>query len=111
MKPSRLLLAVLSLVWLVGCSTGNTMSGSGTMRIRMTDKPGPDHVDAVNLVVTEVSVRAEDVTAASDSDTVAVGDEGGWQVLSTSTKTYDLLALQNGVFATIGEGSLPAGTY
>lgn len=112
MKPTRLLLAVLSLLWLVGCSTGNTMSGSGTMRIRMTDKPGPDHVDAVNLVVTEVSVRSEDVTeAGSDSDTVAVGDEGGWQVLSSSAKTYDLLALQNGIFATIGEGTLPAGTY
>jgi len=88
------------------------MSGSGTMRVRMTDKPGPDHVDAVNLVVTEVSVRAEAGTVAgSDSDTVAVSDEGGWQVLSSTAKTYDLLALQNGVFTTIGEGSLPAGTY
>jgi len=112
MKPSRLLLVVLSLVWLVGCSTGNTMSGSGTMRVRMTDKPGPDHVDAVNLVVTEVSVRAEEGTVAgSDSDTVATSDEGGWVILSSTAKTYDLLALQNGVFTTIGEGSLPAGTY
>src|SRR5215813_12714098 len=112
MKLSRTLLVLLPLVWLIGCSSGNSMSGNGTMRIRMTDKPGPDHVDAVNLVVTEVSVRAEEGTVAgSDSDTVAVSDEGGWQVLSTTAKTYDLLTLQNGVFTTIGEGTLPAGTY
>ena len=112
MKSNRLLLTLLSLIWLVGCSTGNSMSGSGTMRIRMTDKPGPDHVDAVNLVVTEVSVRAEEGTVAgSDSDTVSISDSGGWQILSTTAKTYDLLALQNGVFTTIGEGTLPAGTY
>jgi Domain of unknown function (DUF4382) len=88
------------------------MSGTtGTMRVRMTDKPGPDHVDAVNLVVTEVSVRAEESTEAeSDSDTVSVS-EGGWQILSSTAKTYDLLELQNGVFTTIGEGTLPAGTY
>ncbi|HKA24316.1 MAG TPA: DUF4382 domain-containing protein [Candidatus Eisenbacteria bacterium] len=112
MKSSRLLLLLLPLVWLVGCSSGNTMSGSGTMRIRMTDKPGPGNVEAVNLVVTEVSVRAEEGTVTeSDSDTVAITDTGGWQVLSTTTKTYDLLTLQNGVFTTIGEGTLPAGTY
>src|SRR5262245_27158001 len=112
MKLSRTLLVLLPLVWLIGCSSGNSMSGSGTMRIRMTDKPGPGNVDAVNLVVTEVSVRAEEGTvAASDWDTVAVSDEGGWQILSAKANTYDLLALQNGVFATIGEGPLPAGTY
>jgi hypothetical protein len=63
----------------------------------------------VNLVVVEVSVRTEETASESDSDSVSTS--GGWQTLSTTTKTYDLTKLENGVFTTIGEGSLPAGTY
>lgn len=110
MNSTRLLLAILPLALLVGCSGGgNSLSGTGTMRVRMTDKPGTGNVTAVNLVVTEVSVRAEAAESGSDSDSVSTA--GGWQILSTTTKTYDLMELQNGVFTTIGEGSLPAGTY
>jgi hypothetical protein len=112
MKVPRLLLVLLPLAVLAGCSSSNNMSspGSGTMRIRMTDKPATGNVEAVNIVVTEVSVRvAEGSATGSDSDSVSMS--GGWQVLSTTAKTYDLMKLQNGVFTTIGQGLLPAGTY
>jgi hypothetical protein len=108
MKTPRLLLTLALLALLAGCSSSNMSNpGNGTMRVHLTDKPGSGNVEAVNLVVTEVLAHAE--TASSDSDSVSTS--GGWQVLSSTTKTYDLMKLQNGVFTTIGEGSLPAGTY
>src|SRR5262249_3681515 len=47
--------------------------------------------------------------APSDSDSTS--SSGGWRTLSTTTNTFDLMKLQNGVFTTIGEGALPAGDY
>ena len=110
MKVFSLLLALAGLALLAGCSTSNMSSpGNGTMRVHLTDKPGSGNIEAVNLVVTEVSVRTEEMAAGSDSDSVSTS--GGWQTLSRTTNTYDLMKLQNGVFTTIGQGSLPAGTY
>jgi hypothetical protein len=38
-------------------------------------------------------------------------DSEGWVTLSSTPATYDLIALRNGVFATIGTGLVPAGHY
>jgi hypothetical protein len=97
-----LAVAALALGLAAGCASNPSAPGSGTMRIRMTDAPGD--FDEVNLVITEVSARQD---AVADSDSVA----GGWIVLSDGSATYDLLDLRNGVFVTIGEGSVPAGRY
>jgi Domain of unknown function (DUF4382) len=96
-------LALLPLVLLVGCSDDDTPSGvgTGTMRVRMTDAPAA--VEAVNLVVIEVTARTED---ASGVDSLS-----GWQTLNATAKTYNLMDLQNGVFTTIAEAQVPAGTY
>jgi hypothetical protein len=110
MHSHRLLLALVPLAFLAGCSGSSNMNpANGTMRVHLTDKPGSRNIEAVNLVVTEVSVRTEEMASGSDSDSVSTS--GGWQVLSSTTNTYDLMKLQNGVFATIGQGSLPAGMY
>ncbi|MEO6462337.1 MAG: DUF4382 domain-containing protein [Candidatus Eisenbacteria bacterium] len=105
MRPgihSALALTALAIGLAAGCSSNPSGPGYGTMRVRMTDAPAD--VDEVNLVITEVSARQE---AVADSDAVS----GGWIVLSEGSATYDLLDLRNGVFTTIGEGSLPAGRY
>lgn len=107
LRPTLALVALgLSLGLAAGCGDGGPSSpGYGTMRVRMTDAPGD--FDEVNLVLTEVSVRRDG--AAPDSDSVDV--DGEWIVLSDGPATYDLMDLRNGVFATIGEADLPAGSY
>jgi len=70
------------------------------MTVRMTDAPAT--VQAVNLVVTEVSARV----AEGQPDSLS-----GWQVLSTGSKTYNLMNLQNGIFATIAQARIATGTY
>jgi len=102
MKSIRWYLALLPLALLAGCSNNDNSTNptTGTMRVRMTDAPA--EVQAVNLVVTEVSARV----AEGQPDSLS-----GWQVLSTGSKTYNLMNLQNGTFTTIGEAKIPAGTY
>lgn len=110
--PIPLLAIAIALASLSGCSSNPSSGpGFGTMNVRMTDAPGD--FEHVNLVVTEVSAHLADRTdenaAAADSDSAEA--HGGWIVLSNTAATYDLLALQNGVFVTIGVGRVPAGHY
>ena len=90
------LLGMVAIAALSGCSNNPTSTSFGTMNIQMTDAPGD--FQAVNLVVREVAVQHAD-------------GNGGWEVLQSGTRTYDLLQLRNGVFATLGISKLPAGRY
>ena len=98
MRPLLALAAVIALLALVGCSAAPTSTTSGSVRVRMTDAPGPG--DAVNLVVNQVAIHR------GLSDSIS-----GWEILSDRAATYDLMKLRNGVFATLAEGSAPAGHY
>jgi hypothetical protein len=104
MRPIIAVLLIASLALVAGCSKKTTpIAGSGTtgtVRLRMTDAPGP--FDAVSLVVTQVAIcRGE-----TESDT-----SGGWEILSSTGGTYDLMQLRNGVFATLGQAMVPTGHY
>lgn len=97
-------LALAALVFtfavVAGCSNNDetTGPGTGTVTLRMTDAPAA--IDAVNLVITQVSVNQ------SSSDA-----ESGWEVLRTDTMDVDLLTLQNGVFTTLATGRVASGPY
>ena len=83
-----------------GCSDDDESTGPkfGTIQMHMTDAPA--EVDAINLVIREVSIHRGDGE-----------DEGGWEVLRTDTLDVDLLELRNGVFLTLADAEVPAGTY
>jgi len=85
---------------LIGCSKNDEHTGlsSGTVTIHMTDAPMA--VQAINLVVTEVSINPS-----------GNGSDQGWEVLRSDTMNVDLLTLQNGVFTTLATGRVPSGTY
>ena len=85
---------------LAGCSKNPSSPATGTIDVRMTDAPAS--YDAVNLVVREVAIHGAD--AGGDST-------AGWIPLRSDSVTYDLLALRNGVFSTIGTSRVPAGRY
>ena len=96
-------LALLLGAALAGCSSHPNATELGTIKVRLTDAPGD--FQAVNIVVRQVSIhRAGDEDSDSNSDS-------GWEVLSDTTHTYDLLVLRNGVFATLAVGEIPAGHY
>jgi hypothetical protein len=89
-------ITVLGLIALAAaaCSSDPGSSGgqSGNIEIRLVDAP---NMDVKEIVVTITKVEAH------------VG--GNWEVLSSATKTVDLLTLQGGTFALLGVTTIPAG--
>ena len=94
--------ALLAIFALAGCSKDNTETApsTGTVVVHMTDAPAVDNVQAVNLVVTQVSIKQ----GTDENDT-------GWEVLASDSEAVNLLTLQNGVFTTLATGRVASGTY
>lgn len=88
---------------LAACGGGGTAGGTGTLSVKLTDAPacGYDHVW---VTVTKVRVHKSDTAGDSES---------GWsEVLVDPAKSrIDLLDLQNGVLADLGQTALPEGHY
>jgi len=97
-------LATAGLVAACGGGIGGTGApvGNGTLRVGLTDAPacGFDHV-----YVTVSKVRVHQSADAGDG-------ESGWsEVVLNPAQRVDLLTLTNGVVRTLGQTTLPAGTY
>ena len=99
----------------VACSSDSTLPGvssGGTIVVNLTDAPFlTADVKSVDIFVVEVDGR---VLATDDNDANANLDNaaaGGWQVLASPNKSFNLLALQNGATASLGTTSIPTGTY
>lgn len=90
-------LALCVAIGSTGCSNDTNRVGTGTVAVRMTDAPAA--VEAVHLVVTEVSVKR------------GTEDEGQWEVLRSDSITINLLTLRNGVFTDLAIGAIPSGPY
>jgi len=114
MKPRSLLihLAPLLLMALTACS-GQPGVQFGTVRMRLIDAPAA--IDAVHIVVTEVSIHQADGLASTSAETGSLSAAGpdatSWEVVKAVPTTYDLLTLRGGAFATLAEAIVPAGTY
>jgi hypothetical protein len=81
------------------CSSDNSTggSGTGTVEIRLTDAPSDDF-ESATIFVSQVSLQPGDANASA-------------VVVSSTKASFDLLTLQNGVTAELGQSSVPTGTY
>jgi len=92
---------------LAGCYQDDTTATSlaalrPRITVRLTDAPFPyDSLHSVTIYV----VRIEANTAADTSG------GGQWALITEPRKTFDLLALQQGATAILGQGEMPAGQY
>ena len=74
----------------------------GTLRVALTDAPACGY-EAVNVTVQKLRVHQS--ASASEADP-------GWsEIVLTPAQRIDLLTLQNGVLAELGQTPLPAGKY
>src|SRR5438034_6974521 len=91
-------LAAVALVGLGGCYQDDSSGpprGRPLVRVSLTDAPFPyDSVTSVNIYV----VRIE---ASTQLDT---SGGGNWVLITEPRKTFDLLGLQQGATAFVGEG-------
>jgi len=100
MKRSFLLgmVGVCIFIMFSGCSKSTRTALDGKIKIYLADKPAA--FDAVNIVVSQVSVHT------SDGDSLS-----GWTVICDTTQTHDLLELTNGAMALFANHQLEPGHY
>ena len=79
-----------------GDSGGSGSTGTGTMNLSLTDASTTDY-QAIYVSIKQVEVHKD--------------GGAGWEVVSTPNKTYNLLALVNGVREQLALASLPSGHY
>jgi hypothetical protein len=130
------LVALIAGVFLgsAGCPSLNGLlcgqTGTGTLKVLVTDKPFPfDLIASARVTITSVAVRVADETSAdaTDQDTENAGggsakaiataqDNTGdasetFITISTGEKEFDLLDLQGGRTDLLADTQIPAGTY
>src|SRR5690349_2795729 len=70
--------------------------------VRLTDAPFPyDSLHSVNIYVVRIEANTAQDTSGS----------GQWVIITEPRKRFDLLALQQGTTAILGQGEMPAGRY
>jgi hypothetical protein len=98
------LIAIAAVVAACGGGGGDGGSGTGTLGVSLTDAPGCGYG---NVWVTVTKVRVHKSAGAGDED-------AGWSevlVDGGAGRRIDLLSLQNGALAELGQTSLPEGHY
>lgn len=89
---------ILVVAFAAGCGeSSSSPTTTGTVRLSLTDAPAD--YDSVILFIREVAVHR------------AGPDNSGWSSFVPESTSYDLLRLQNGVFAELGELPVPTGHY
>lgn len=104
----KLSLGVLAVTSLAACGGGGGGGGggagseTGTLKLAVTDAPACGY-DSVNVTIEKVRVHQS--STASDTDS-------GWsEIVLSPALRVDLLALQNGALAELGQVTLPTGSY
>ncbi|WP_394755308.1 DUF4382 domain-containing protein, partial [Rhodoferax sp.] len=105
LQNSKLALGGILVAGLAACGGGGSAStdSSGTLRLALTDAPACGY-DAVNVTIEKVRIH--------QSDSANPDDPNGWsEIVMNPAKRVDLLKLQNGDLAELGELTLPVGSY
>jgi hypothetical protein len=90
------------------CSDG-TGGGTGTLQVRLTDKPFPfSEVTSVDVFIVRIDARTTEPSTgeAEDEDNMS-----GWTTIAEPNASVNLLTLSNGTTMNLGEATLPTGTY
>ena len=100
----KLALGGLTVAGLAACGGGGGGgTESGKLNLALTDAPACGY-DAVNVTIEKVRVH--------QSDSANPDDSNGWsEILLSPALRVDLLKLQNGALAELGEVTLPTGRY
>src|SRR5438105_4714563 len=92
---------------IVGCYQDDTTATSPQrlkprITVRLTDAPFPyDSLHSVTIYVVQIEANTAQDTSV----------DGRWELITEPRKSFDLLALQQGTTALLGEGEMPAGQY
>jgi len=98
----------MAVIGLVSCSDSEDPTETGTLRVILVDAPTQfQTVESLEVVFDKVLVHRSSNAEPSEEGWVTVLPD----TLPVEARTFDLLELVNGVFATLGEVELEAGKY
>lgn len=111
--------AAAVLVGAVACGDNATSPGTGTLKMQLTDAPFPfDSVARADIWVVRIDGKiagtdSAEAEAGKDDDTNGGNSNpsSGWVTLATPNQAYNLLDLQHGAVANLGQVTLPTGNY
>jgi len=99
-------------------TSGNTApAGSGQLTVLLTDAPFPfDSVASADMYVVRIDAKLADADSADAAQVDSARSDNrdpqrGWVTLATPRRRYNLLDLQSGKTANLGDLALPTGTY
>jgi hypothetical protein len=106
-------------VTLTACSDTSAPAGTGRLTVSLTDAPFPyDQVARADMFVVRIDAQMGE---SSEADAASIGDNAaaltntdprsGWVTVATPNQSFNLLNLQHGVSASLGQITLPTGTY
>ena len=105
LRNLKLALGGVAVATLAACGGGGGGGGgeSGTLKLALTDAPSCGY-DEVNVTIEKVRVH--------QSGSANPGDPSGWsEIVLSPALRVDLLKLQNGALAELGQVTLPTGSY
>jgi hypothetical protein len=107
MKHSGLALMAAAAVGMAACDASETgpsgLPGAGRTSVFLTDAPFPfDRITRVDIHITEIGVSPQADTSAGLPD---------WITVARPDRVFNLLDLQNGATALLGEADVPPGQY
>jgi hypothetical protein len=107
MHSSRLALAVAGALGLAACTSSETgpvgPGREGKTSVFLTDAPFPfDRITRVDIHISEIGLSPQADTSQSPP---------GWIIVATPDRVFNLLDLQNGATALLGEADVPPGQY
>ena len=95
-------------------TTPLTADNAGTVAVRLTDAPFlGDSLKSVDIFVVRIDARQADADSATADHGLSADSSatGGWKTIASPNASFNLLSLQNGVSAALGQATLAAGTY
>jgi hypothetical protein len=99
----RLVVAAVALATLA-CGDATSSGGAGRTRVYLTDSPFPyGSIAAVNVYIARIE-------ASASTDTTGL-NPAQWVTIAAPERTFNLLDLQGGTTALLGEADLPADEY
>ncbi len=102
----RLMMVTALAAMAAACSDIPGVSG-GRTRVYLTDAPFPyDSIAAVNVYVARI-----DASTSSDTSILGQAELATWITVATPQRAFNLLDLQGGNAALLGEADLPAAQY
>lgn len=97
------ILSSLALAGLAACGGGGSADSGGTLNLALTDAPACGY-DAVNVTIQKIRVH--------QSSSADPANPQGWSEIALNpARRINLLTLQNGAFAELGQIPLASGTY